>query len=58
VTTAIGHQNAQVPVGQIGATPSVEGQQLNVIMQAGQLCAPSLNLKNSAAHQSDGSRVC
>jgi len=33
VTTAIQNQNAQVPVGQIGATPSVEGQQLNVIMQ-------------------------
>src|SRR5580765_8816962 len=33
VTTAIQNQNAQVPVGQIGATPAVEGQQLNVIMQ-------------------------
>src|SRR5881394_604015 len=33
VSTAIQNQNAQVPVGQIGATPSVEGQQLNVIMQ-------------------------
>ncbi len=33
VTTAIANQNAQVPVGQIGATPSVPGQQLNVIMQ-------------------------
>ncbi|MDB6125047.1 MAG: acrB [Pedosphaera sp.] len=33
VTTAIQNQNMQVPVGQIGATPSVEGQQLNVIMQ-------------------------
>src|SRR5205085_2812357 len=33
VTTAIQNQNAQVPVGQIGATPAVAGQQLNVIMQ-------------------------
>ncbi|HEY9509778.1 MAG TPA: efflux RND transporter permease subunit, partial [Verrucomicrobiae bacterium] len=33
VTTAIENQNKQVPVGQIGANPSVEGQELNVIMQ-------------------------
>ncbi len=33
VTAAIQAQNTQVPVGQIGANPSVEGQQLNVIMQ-------------------------
>src|SRR5436309_15629132 len=33
VTAAIQNQNAQVPVGQIGATPAVKGQQLNVIMQ-------------------------
>ncbi len=33
VTTAIENQNRQVPVGQIGANPSVEGQELNVIMQ-------------------------
>ncbi|MEO6183007.1 MAG: efflux RND transporter permease subunit [Verrucomicrobiota bacterium] len=33
VTTAIQNQNTQVPVGQIGANPAVEGQQLNVIMQ-------------------------
>src|SRR5438045_415491 len=33
VSAAIQNQNAQVQVGQIGATPSVEGQQLNVIMQ-------------------------
>ncbi|MDB6130075.1 MAG: acrB [Verrucomicrobiales bacterium] len=30
---AIQSQNAQVPVGQIGANPSVKGQQLNVILQ-------------------------
>ncbi|MGN6555812.1 MAG: efflux RND transporter permease subunit, partial [Verrucomicrobiota bacterium] len=33
ITTAIQNQNTQVPVGQIGANPSVEGQELNVIMQ-------------------------
>src|ERR1041384_7111006 len=33
VTTAIQNQNAQIPVGQIGANPSVPGQQLNVVMQ-------------------------
>lgn len=33
VITAIQQQNTQVPVGQLGANPSVEGQQLNVIMQ-------------------------
>src|SRR6266567_3947115 len=33
VTTAIENQNKQVPVGQIGATPSIKGQQLNVVMQ-------------------------
>lgn len=33
VTEAIAAQNVQVPVGQIGANPAVEGQQLNVIMQ-------------------------
>jgi multidrug efflux pump len=33
VNTAIAAQNTQVPVGQIGAIPSVPGQELNVIMQ-------------------------
>src|SRR5882757_3728274 len=31
VTTAIENQNRQVPIGQVGANPAVEGQQLNVI---------------------------
>src|SRR3954454_9965342 len=34
VTTAIENQNKQVPIGQIGATPAPEGQQVDVIMQA------------------------
>ena len=33
VASAIQAQNTQVPVGQIGAVPSVAGQQLNVILQ-------------------------
>lgn len=33
VTEAIRAQNTQVPVGQLGARPAVEGQQLNVIVQ-------------------------
>jgi len=33
VASAIQAQNTQVPVGQIGAVPSVPGQQLNVILQ-------------------------
>src|SRR2546423_12687564 len=33
VNNAIASQNTQVPVGQVGAIPSVPGQQLNVIMQ-------------------------
>jgi hydrophobe/amphiphile efflux-1 (HAE1) family protein len=33
VSEAIRAQNTQVPIGQIGALPAVEGQQLNVILQ-------------------------
>jgi hydrophobe/amphiphile efflux-1 (HAE1) family protein len=33
VNAAIASQNTQVPVGQVGAIPSVPGQELNVIMQ-------------------------
>src|ERR1051325_5230072 len=33
VNAAIASQNAQVPVGQVGAIPSMRGQELNVIMQ-------------------------
>jgi multidrug efflux pump len=34
VSAAIQAQNTQVPVGQLGSLPAVEGQQLNVILQA------------------------
>ncbi|MDB6079944.1 MAG: acrB [Akkermansiaceae bacterium] len=33
ISTAIQAQNTQVPVGQIGSLPAVEGQQLNIILQ-------------------------
>ncbi len=33
VSTAVQVQNTQVPVGQLGQLPAVEGQQLNVILQ-------------------------
>lgn len=33
VSTAVQSQNTQVPVGQLGQLPAVEGQQLNVILQ-------------------------
>jgi multidrug efflux pump len=33
VINAIGAQNRQVPVGQVGAVPAVPGQQLNVVVQ-------------------------
>jgi len=33
VANAIGAQNTQVPVGQLGGRPAVDGQQLNVVLQ-------------------------
>src|SRR5258705_1137650 len=58
VTTAIQHQNAQVPVGQIGATPSVEGQQLNVIMQGRTTLRSAPEFENILLRTNpDGSRV-
>src|SRR5882762_4251875 len=58
VTTAIQHQNAQVPVGQIGATPSIKGQQLNVIMQGRSTLRTVLEFENILLRTNpDGSRV-
>src|SRR5437879_1021553 len=58
VTTAIQNQNAQVPVGQIGATPSVEGQQLNVIMQGRTTLRTAPEFGNILLRTNpDGSRV-
>src|SRR5947209_1328 len=58
VTTAIQNQNAQVPVGQIGATPSVEGQELNVIMQGRTTLRTVPEFENILLRTNpDGSRV-
>jgi multidrug efflux pump len=58
VTTAIQNQNSQVPVGQIGATPAVEGQQLNVIMQGRATLRTVPEFENILLRTNpDGSRV-
>src|SRR6266403_3216224 len=58
VTAAIQNQNAQVPVGQIGATPSVQGQQLNVIMQGRTTRRNATEFENILLRTNpDGSRV-
>ncbi|MEY2408043.1 MAG: multidrug efflux pump [Verrucomicrobiota bacterium] len=58
VTTAIENQNKQVPVGQIGATPSVKGQQLNVIMQGRTTLRTVPEFENILLRANpDGSRV-
>jgi len=58
VTTAIQNQNTQVPVGQIGATPAVEGQQLNVIMQGRTTLRTVPDFQNIILRTNpDGSRV-
>jgi len=58
VTTAIENQNKQVPVGQIGATPSIKGQQLNVIMQARTTLRTVPEFENILLRTNpDGSRV-
>src|ERR1041384_3113862 len=58
VNTAIQNQNAQVPVGQIGATPAVPGQQLNVIMQGRTTLRTVSEFENIILRVNpDGSRV-
>ena len=58
VVTAVQVQNAQVPVGQIGDKPAVEGQQLNVIMQGRTTLRTVSEFENILLHANpDGSRV-
>lgn len=58
ITTAIESQNTQVPVGQIGANPAVEGQQLNVIMQGRTTLLTVPEFENILLRMNpDGSRV-
>jgi multidrug efflux pump len=58
VNAAIAVQNQQVPVGQIGANPSVPGQQLNVIMQGRSTLRSVAEFENILLRANpDGSRV-
>ena len=58
VTAAIQDQNQQVPVGQIGATPSIKGQELNVIMQGRTTLRTVPEFENILLRSNpDGSRV-
>jgi multidrug efflux pump len=58
ITTAIQNQNIQVPVGQIGDKPAVEGQQLNVIMQGRTTLRTVPEFENIVLRANpDGSRV-
>jgi multidrug efflux pump len=58
VSTAVQAQNAQVPVGQLGARPAVDDQQLNVILQGrGTLSTPEQFGNILLRVNSDGSRV-
>jgi multidrug efflux pump len=58
VSAAIQAQNTQVPVGQLGSLPAVEGQQLNVILQARATLTEVEQFKNIVLRVNpDGSRV-
>jgi len=58
VTTAIQAQNAQVPVGQLGALPAVGEQQLNVVLQGRATMKEVSEFQNIVLRvNTDGSRV-
>ncbi len=58
ISAAIAAQNTQVPVGQIGQLPAVEGQQLNVILQGRATLREVDEFKNIVLRvNTDGSRV-
>ena len=58
VTKAIQHQNVQVAVGQLGALPATDGQQLNVIMQGRSTLKTVPEFENILLRvNQDGSRV-
>ncbi|MES2997153.1 MAG: efflux RND transporter permease subunit [Verrucomicrobiota bacterium] len=58
VTSAISSQNTQIPVGQIGQLPAVEGQQLNVILQGRATMRTVGEFRNIVLRvNTDGSRV-
>lgn len=58
VSAAVAAQNTQVPVGQIGQLPAVEGQQLNVILQGRSTLREVEQFRNIVLRvNTDGSRV-
>jgi multidrug efflux pump len=58
INAAVASQNTQVPVGQLGQLPAVEGQQLNVILQGRATLREVDEFKNIVLRvNTDGSRV-
>ena len=58
VTAAVQTQNTQVPVGQLGQLPAVDGQQLNVILQGRATLREVEEFQNITLRvNADGSRV-
>jgi multidrug efflux pump len=58
VSAAVAAQNTQVPVGQLGQLPAVEGQQLNVILQGRATLREAEQFQNIVLRvNTDGSRV-
>ena len=58
VTAAVQAQNTQVPVGQLGQLPAVDGQQLNVILQGRATLREVEEFQNITLRvNADGSRV-
>ncbi len=58
INAAIATQNTQVPVGQIGQLPAVEGQQINVILQGRSTLREVEEFENIVLRvNTDGSRV-
>lgn len=58
ISAAIAAQNTQIPVGQIGQLPAVEGQQLNIILQGRSTLREAEEFKKIVLRvNTDGSRV-
>jgi multidrug efflux pump len=58
ISNAIGAQNTQIPVGQIGQLPAVDGQQLNIILQGRSTLREVEEFKQIVLRvNTDGSRV-
>ncbi len=58
INAAVAAQNTQVPVGQIGQLPAVEGQQLNVILQGRATLREAKEFENIVLRvNTDGSRI-